>query len=149
MTRLNKGFILLLVFIVVGLACNLPGSESEDAPVVDAVPVPVEEEPPFIEITVTPHDAGRIIILEVYSDSDKYVTAVVLKLPEHLHQAEIFANDQLIDDVVLDKGNARIDLSGKMKAKTVTFTFKLDGNLEAVCVIDMNDPLQPGGECDY
>ena len=88
MSRLNKGFTLLIILIVVGLACNMPGSETDEAPVVDGAPAaPIEEEAPFIEIAVTPHDAGKIIILEVYSDSDKYVTSVVLQLPESLRQA--------------------------------------------------------------
>ena len=49
----------------------------------------------------------------------------------------------------MDGGDAHIDLVGKMSAKTVTFTFKLDENVESVCVIAMNNPLQPGEDCDY
>ena len=147
---------LLFLVILISLSCNLPGSGGESGPFVDVespaeadTAAPIEEQHVFLEVTITPRPAAKIVVKEASMNEKGNLARVMLILPQELVGMEVYANDILIEDARLDGNRLNIDLEGKVAARVVTFFFKSGGEVQATCMINMDDPLSPGGDCDF
>jgi len=106
-------------------------------------------QPPFLDITVTPRDAGRIVIMKVDTDSSMNISRVSLLLPARLEGSEIYVNDIRMDVPASGGEEVELDLSGKVSDREVTIVFKSNGQPLATCTISVGNPLAPGGDCGW
>ena len=150
----RRAFSLSLLVLFLGLACNFGGSEvaapqvEEEPAFVLEVPEIMDDEPAPYLATVPPRDDSKIILMSIEPTSDGNLAKVTMLIPEHLAGSEVYANDQQVDAVEEGKGVV-IDLTEKVSAKEVAFTFQSDGEILATCTIMMDELLTPEGDCNW
>jgi len=146
---------LLSVFFLIVLAlsaagCNFPTKENAETDE-GAVALPDLEGTslPYLEVTVTPHDESKIIIMTLMPDAESNVIQVDLMLPEELAGAEIFVNDVSVEGVDKENYIVSLDLAGKVSSPEVTIVFESGGTQLATCTITTANPLNPLGDCSW
>ena len=99
-------------------------------------------------VTVLPRDDNRIILMIVEPSSEGNLAKVTMLLPNHLAGIEAYANDIKVDALELETGKGVVfDLTEKVSAKEVAFTFQSGGGTLATCTITTDNLLSPEGDC--
>ena len=154
-------FIWIMLIALIGLACNAPASSTptvalfvQMAPTATSLtqgeqPAGPESSQTFLDVTYTPHNASKIILMSVEPDMESNIQRIVFMLPEALNGTDIFANGIKIDPA-MGEGNVYIlDLAGKVTSPDIELIFKAGSSEEqlAQCVVHAVDLLNPTGDC--
>lgn len=142
---LVKYSFLFAIILSVALACNIPGGIGVN----NATPTASEVPPPFLEITVTPRDTNKIIIMNIETDKSMNISKISIILPQQLAGADIYANDVKIDPSITGEKNVDVMLAGMVNAPEVVLVFKSNDQQLASCTIKVSDPMNPVGDCSW